>query len=178
MARTQEEKERLKLWMRERFLPVWNGQVDDWESGIQWLAEKTSWTPETIERDILPWVYEWNRQKDLADKKRKFMAELPNVGVFFRKQKWKNPLPYSFSELKQDEVAVGNGVIPCVQCGNPSFNRKICQRCYTKLSSPMFKDEAKETLRKMGFSRRAGESWRDACLRAIKNNNMKVPKWE
>src|SRR3990170_3210313 len=100
MARTDEEKEALKVFLRERLLIVWRGQVDDWEDGVNWIANKTGYSVEFFEKTIIPYLCDWNRQKDLADAKGKFMAELPNIGPFIRKQKYKNPLPYQFTELK------------------------------------------------------------------------------
>ena len=168
MARSAEEKQLLKNWMQSAFLPVWRGQVDDWESGLNYIADKTGWTAESIQTDILPWIYEWNRQKDAAEKAGKFMAELPNVGVFFRKQKWKNPLPYSFQELR--EQVKGEPATQLCACGNPAFNRVQCARCYTKQANPQYAEEMKAHLHQKGLKKQHGETWRDACMRCLNEN--------
>ena len=172
MAKSSEEKAALKLWMREKFLPVWRGQVDDWESGVNYIADKTGWTPETIQTDILPWVYEWNRQKDKADRARKFMAELPNIGVFFRKNKWRNPLPYSTQELNESIDSKQNKDQELCVCGSPAFNRKYCARCYTKIASPVLPEHMKANLRNMGFTKEKGESWKDASMRCLRTSGL------
>lgn len=170
MAKSPEDKQALKEWMNAAFLPVWNGQVDDWSAGLDYIADKTGWTAETIKTDVLPWVLEWNRQKDAADRAGKFMAELPNIGVFFRKQKWKNPLPYSFQELKIREE--GNGETELCSCGQPAFNRKLCAKCYTKMANPTLPEHIKHTLRNKGFTKKPGESWRDASMRCLRENGL------
>ena len=52
-------------------------------------------------------------------------------------------------------------------CGLPAFNRVHCSRCYTKLANPEFKEQMSEKLRQMGFTKKHGESWRDACMRCL-----------
>jgi hypothetical protein len=63
-------------------------------------------------------------------------------------------------------------VIDLCQCGQKAFNRKLCARCYTKLANPELPDLMKDTLRKHGFTKNSGESWRSACMRVLYENNL------
>lgn len=89
---------------------------------------------------------------------------------------WDDEIP-SLTELRQEEEKRPKNEDLC-QCGEKAFNRHQCARCYTKMANPGFADEIKQNLRKMGFTKSKDENWREASMRCLKANALKLPRFE
>ena len=108
--KTDEEKDQRKLEVRQiienELIPIWRGQQQRMEYAITWIVTKTGYSSEIFRSEVIPWLKEWNRQTDMADRsgKREFYAPLPNLYTFVSEKRWKDKLPFdSFAELTSDD---------------------------------------------------------------------------
>lgn len=110
---------------------------------------------------------------NLPERQKRFVPDWKHPATWLNQACWDDELP-SFVEEKIKSESHAD----LCQCGEKAFNRHQCARCYTKTANPGFADEIKQNLRNMGFTKSKDENWREASMRCLKTNALKLPRFE